>query len=882
MPLAAGQSLTHYEILGPLGAGGMGEVYRAKDTRLEREVAIKVLPEHFADDEERLQRFEREAKTLASLNHPNVAGVHGIDQVGDTCFIAMELVSGEDLATRLARGPLPPADSIDVCRQIAEGLEAAHEAGVVHRDLKPANVRITPDGVVKLLDFGLAKPIRPKADKEGTTAESDSFLVTEEGLVLGTPTYMSPEQARGKPVDRRTDVWAFGCVLYECLTGKRAFGGDSVTDVLAAIVEREPDWGALPTDTPASARRLLDRCLDKDPRRRLQSLGDARARLEFADLEQTEARPGGARLPALVLALVLGIALGIVLPIRNMGTKAGEGARPSLRLDLVVDEPLMDFGAYQRKLALSPDGTLLAYVTENAEGTGIRVRDLARREEWAVSTSHGSHTPFFSPDGEWIGFFIWGRLVKTPSSGGVVVPICEAGVTPRGATWGDDGTIVFASRAGLLSVPSSGGAAHPLSTNVEGERELWSPHFLPGSPDLLATSVSGPRDERKVEIALLSPETGRLREIAEGYDGRYVSSGHVVYQKDGVVFAMRMDRETFRTSGEPFPVSTRIATDGEGAISAGISRDGRLVYEPAGWVGEVALVWVDRHGAEVELVSPSGISPPTVPRLSPLGDRIAWHQFTSFDTVDIWTFDLSRESLSRETRSGSSIVPNWLPDGSRLVFAELIDRQVCTYVHEVGSDVPPALLFCDDIFLPGSLSPDGSVFLYSTLQSADVRSRPVAGGDPVPVLSTEYAERTPVFSPDGNWFAYGSDETGRSEIYVRRYPVDGRRWRISSDGGREPAWNPATAELFYREGERMMAVTFRITEANTFEADPPRELFRGPYLLDAHFLTNYDVDLDGQRFLMVRGREAEPGKLGVVTDWFDELAEAERAASAGG
>ena len=373
MPLTAGQTLSFYEILGPLGAGGMGEVYRARDTRLEREVAIKVLPEDLADDQDRLKRFEREAKTLASLNHANLAHVYGIDQVESTCLIAMELVPGEDLATRLASGPLPVAESIDVCRQIAEGLEAAHEAGVVHRDLKPANVRVTPEGVVKILDFGLAKPVRPKATMDGTTtAEPDSFLLTEEGLVLGTPTYMSPEQARGKPVDKRTDVWAFGCVLFECLTGSRAFDAASLTDVLAAIVNREPDWNALPTGTPHSVRWLLQRCLDKDPRTRLRDVGEARVALapRGAGAPTGESRSSGPRLPWMVATAVLALALAAAL-FRADGGPAGSPPRIPRGGLLASRGPSLG-----GTLAVSPDGLHVAYVTSPTGGDLI-VRSLS-------------------------------------------------------------------------------------------------------------------------------------------------------------------------------------------------------------------------------------------------------------------------------------------------------------------------------------------------------------------------------------------------------------------------------------------------------------------------------------------------------------------------
>ncbi|MFN0009028.1 MAG: protein kinase domain-containing protein, partial [Planctomycetota bacterium] len=518
MKLSPGRTLAHYEILGPLGAGAMGEVYRAKDSKLGREVAIKVLPEHFADDPERLKRFEREAKTLASLNHPNVAQIFGVDQVADMGFLVLELEPGESLEDRLKRGPLAVDETIDVCRQIAEGLEAAHEAGVIHRDLKPANVRLTPDGKVKVLDFGLAKPANESAGGSST----DSVLTTEAGRLLGTPTYMAPEQARGKSIDKRVDIWAFGCVMYECLTGKRAFDGETLTDVLAIVLHEEMDASKLPVSLPSGVRDLLVRCLAKDPRQRLRDIGDARLALERSGVfEERVGDERGARISALGRSLpwsacaLLGIALVLVslqafgfIELWSSRAVAPASAQGALHVSLTLPPGDEVGNIRERPIAISPDGTLVVYVGLRDNRAQLYLRPLGQSEPSPIAGTEGAKSPFFSPDGRWVGFFAQGKLKKV-TVGGTALQVLADAPFARGGCWGADDTLYFAPTnvSGLWKVRASGGAATELTRldRASGEISHRWPHVLPDGQALLYSIWTGPgQDECQVVRQSLS------------------------------------------------------------------------------------------------------------------------------------------------------------------------------------------------------------------------------------------------------------------------------------------------------------------------------------------------------------------------------------------
>ena len=596
MPLHAGQALAHYAILAPLGAGAMGEVYRARDTKLGREVAIKVLPEHFANDAERLKRFEREAKALASLNHPNVAQIHGVDQIGDTCFLVLELVPGESLEERLKRGPLPLGEALDVCRQIAEGLEAAHDAGVIHRDLKPANVRLAPDGKVKVLDFGLAKP----ASESGQGSSTDSVLTTEAGRLLGTPTYMAPEQARGKAIDRRVDIWAFGCVLYECLTARHAFAGESLTDVLAAVIEREADWAALPPNTPPRVRELLRRCLAKEVKQRLQAIGEARIVLGNADersagsraapeRREHATRAGGRRdvwLGAIAAVAAIGWASTAVV-FTSRKPAASVDLRASLALPDSVGIPILDDsgGASLATLAVSPLGDQVAYAASKGADGALYLRKLDSFAVGVLPNTAGAYGPFFAPEGRRLAFFALGHIWRIDLPGGVPVDLGPSGPVAVGGTWTNADTIVYTPSYadGLYILPASGGEARALTTvdRAAGEVSHRWPHALPNGAGVLFVIKSASNaslDDARIAIADL--ETGKYRVLLEGGSSpRYLESGHLVFARAGHLYAVEFDLASKTVRGAPSPVLDGVATQPvNGAAWYDVTRRGLLVY----------------------------------------------------------------------------------------------------------------------------------------------------------------------------------------------------------------------------------------------------------------------------------------------------------------
>jgi len=858
MPLAAGQTLTHYEILGPLGAGGMGEVYRARDTRLEREVAIKVLPEHFADSEERLRRFEREAKTLASLNHPNVAGIHGIDQVGDTCFLAMELVPGEDLATRLARGPLPVAEALDVGRQIAEGLEAAHEAGVVHRDLKPANVRVTPDGVVKILDFGLAKPLHPKAGRDGTTtAESDSFLVTEEGLVLGTPTYMSPEQARGKRVDRRTDIWAFGCVLYECLTGKRAFGGDSLTDVLASIVGEEPDGSCLPGDVEPHVLRLLRRCLEKDPRERLRDIGEARIALARGTPEPVDGlreSPRSRRAPVLavgLLALVVGAAGAWFLRPEGKGVHpdvAETGPRKTLRLTV----PLR--GTPGNVPMLSPDGRRIVFPQDG----WLWLHDLADTEPSRIpGTEDVQRILAWSPDAGSIAFERSGHLETLRLGESRGERRCAWPGRFGTCSWGDDDAFLVEiggrSQGVFYLAPGADEFVRLdwLDPGILTTPHRFNPSFLPGGERFLITAPSG--GEPWVQVASLSARTMEPL-LRSGDRAEYVRPGYLAWLDRGRLDVQPFDAETGSLLGSPHELVgdvSSFASTGEAEFS--FSSEGTLVYLPMDQPNRIE--WLDRQGR--------ALGPATDPRpyawasLDRTGRWLAASVITPSDGYrDLWLVDLERGTPQRFTdQPGWESTPAWSPDGRRIAFSADWTGPPNVHLKEVGGGPPRELVpFDNHVQFVGSWSSDGRWVLYMSRGQGkgDLWRVDVETLERQPLLETPADERSPAASPDGRWIAFGSDESGRQEIYVGTYPdLKGVR-RVSNEGGSTPRWKVDSSELYYStEAEAIVSVAIRETGGLP---DPGPEVVVIQPMED---LLTFDVTPDAERFLVVRRSETQ-------------------------
>ncbi|MFT5052045.1 MAG: Tol biopolymer transport system component [Chlamydiales bacterium] len=890
MPLIAGQTLTHFEILAPLGRGGMGEVWRARDTRLEREVAIKVLPEHFADDADRLRRFEREAKTLASLNHPNVAGIHSVDQVGDTCFLALELVPGEDLSTRLARGPLPLDEAVNLCRQIAEGLEAAHEAGVIHRDLKPANVRITPDGIVKLLDFGLAKPLVPTGrDGGSSTGDPDSFLVTEDGLVLGTPTHMSPEQARGKPVDRRTDAWAFGCVLYECLTGRRAFDGETFSDVMAAILSDDPDWSVLPAETPAPVRRVLRRCLQRDQARRTRHLGDVVLDLDPAEWASASVAADTAsdsgttdrdethhttRAPLVgVLALLAALcAAGWARQASRVTTPASQGA------PLATSVVLPDGLEVSNTVELSPDGRTLVFAAHDALGEQhVYLRDLDDYALRRVASSRDGTHACFAPDGRSIVFFAHDGLYRTSVEGGNPTRIAAAH-SVMGASWGEDGQIVYSTGEGspLWSVAAEGGSPPRRLTQLVDDAGAYAhvwPQHLPGTRLLLCMTWAGgdqggPR--------LLDLDSGSLRVLTSAEEttisppARWAASGHVILENwDDGLLAQPFDPlgEGMISLGSARQLLEDVANLGDSTRSRfSLSRQGTLAYVP-GVADHQRLVWVDLDGHTQTLLEGAEIAD-----YSELSGSLSLSRDGKRALVggaeELVEVNLVRRLPRRLTNNLSNDSdPQWSADESRVLYQSNRGEHWSVWAIDLEANTAPELVLQrDENVSLTSVGPDGEIlFTESGAETRyDVWVREV-DGETRALAATRASEREASFSPDGAWVAFQSDATGIDEVHVVAADGEGASTQVSRGGGRAPKWGPGGGSLYFRRGRTVM----RVPMQGGRPTGQATAVFAGPRLLPGRC---YDISADETRLLAIEvDEDSSLDEIRVITDYFDEL-----------
>jgi serine/threonine protein kinase len=881
MTVTAGTKLGSYEVLAPIGAGGMGEVYQAHDTKLGRDVAIKVLPEAFAHDPERLSRFQREAKMLAALNHPNIATIHGLEQSDGVHYLVMELVSGETLAERVEKGALPLQEALKIAGQIAEALEAAHEKGVIHRDLKPANVKVTPEGRVKVLDFGLAKAFVGDGAPDLSQLPTLMATGTEEGRILGTPAYMSPEQARGNRVDKRTDIWAFGCVLYELLAGRRPFNGETIQDTIAAVLEHDPDPKALPASTPAKIRDLLRRCLQKDPQRRLHDAADARIEIEEALVAPATGRIDSASgnatrwHPFLLWGgafLVLWIVAALVIKnFKPLSLAPGLPAAPALVTRSVFTVPAGD--QLTGSLALSPDGSRLVYAARRSDVQELFLHSMDSFGAQPIPGTQGGDTPAFSPNGQWVAFLAGSTLKKVRVTGGAATTLSQISLPGFDPTiaWGADDNIFFGSVI-LSRVPAIGGPAQEVINPDPAKSEVAATHpaFLPGAKGIL---YNGLVSVGNIPIKLYDPKTREQRELLpDGIGPRYVPTGHLVYSTaTGTLMAVPFDLAKMEVTGAAVPVVEGVMQTNWGADYS-ISDNGSLAYLPGAASGpQTLLVWVDRKGKEQPIPAPAS-GTYLSPRISPDGRRLALGA-TAGNQGQIWIYDFARETLTRLTFGNVNGNSAWTPDGKRLVFQMGTPLNLFWQPSD-GSGKAEQLSTSEYRQAPGAWSPDGKMLAFvetNPKTDQDIWILHVADNKAEPFIKTPFNEGAPQFSPDGRWLAYASDESGRWEVYVQPYPGPGGTLQISTDGGREPLWNHNGKELFYRNGDKMMVVG--VSTQPTFSAGKAELLFEGHYQTTNASLPQYDVSPDGQRFLMVKdaGTEQSTTQINIVQNWFEEL-----------
>jgi serine/threonine-protein kinase len=896
-----GQRLGSYQIEGWIGAGGMGEVYKALDTKLNRQVAIKVLLPAVADDPDRLARFSREAHVLASLNHPHIAQIHGLEDTGVLALV-MELVEGPTLADRIATGAMPAGEALSIATQIAEALEAAHEQGIIHRDLKPANIKVREDGTVKVLDFGLAKVLdRP----------APGVLATGTGVIIGTAAYMSPEQARGRAVDRRTDLWAFGAVLYEMLTGRTAFPGETASDTMVAILEREPDWNAVPADTPPSVRRLLRRCLEKDRRCRLADAADARLEIDDAlsgaPADVPPALAGSRRRASLLWASALVLAGLTVGAIAAWGTRPAAIARETTRTLVSVGPAAQPVGMNpleqraggprptRTSVSLSPDGKTLVFGAIWGDVGQLYARAMNQLSATPIAGTSGAQSPFFSPDGQWVGFWAAGKLQKVPLAGGPAVPLCDA-ATIFGASWGSDDTIVFASarNGGLWRVSAAGGIPQALTTPQEGEFSHRLPHVLPGGKAVIFTISKGAQRWDDTQVVVRFLETGQQTVLIEGgADGRYVPTGHILYLRLGTLMAAPFDPERLAVTGGATGLVDNVMQAADRNLSdmantlAGqftVSDTGALVYVTGGALpgAERLLAWVDRKGRSETLEAP--LRSYSKVRLSPDGRYISVS--TQEDVRNVWRYDIARGGLNPITVDGHSGYGVFAPDGKKVVFRSgAAGGEDNLYWRAAdGSEDAERLTTSPHSQTPASWSPDGTTLAYveegpsSGSFQFDIRGLSMADRKTRPIVQTAANEMSPEFSPDGKWLAYVSNESSRNEVYVQPYPGPGERHLISNNGGEQPAWAADGRELLYVQrhyGSRLQKLlAVRISTAPEFEAGAPYTVLQHADLVSA-WGRSYDVSPDGQRFLIAltkdRPADLAPTQMIFVQNWFDEL-----------
>jgi serine/threonine-protein kinase len=862
----------------------MGEVYRARDTRLERTVAIKILPAQFSADPIRKQRFEREAKTISGLNHPHICTLHDVGSQDGVDYLVMECVEGDTLAERLEKGPLPLEQVLKYGAQIGDALDKAHRNGVVHRDLKPGNIMLTPAGA-KLLDFGLAKAA-PLANLATVTATAvKQSPATEQGTIVGTFQYMSPEQVEGKELDGRSDIFSLGAVVYEMLTGQRAFKGKSQLSVASAILEKEPEpVSSIRPTTPPALDHAIKKCLAKVPDERWQCASDLASELKWIAETGSQVASGpapaakaiGARWRGALLWGIMSTLLAAITGLAIWNLKPSP-SQPVSRAVITLPPGQRLAGLDQPALALSRDGTQLAYVAIQGGTQQLYVRAMDSLDATPIPGTEGAVNPFFSPDGQWLGFFAGKKLKKVSVSGGVALTLGEAN-GPRGASWDSQGMIAFAPTGVSLlqKVPDAGGTPQPLSRFEKGEASHRWPEFLPGGKALLFDAMTSTFNWTRAQLAVESVGTGERQNLVQGgWQPRYASSGHLIYAQRGSLMAAPFDLQRLALTGTAVPVveGVRQSTT-TGAVQYSFSATGSLAYVP-GTVqsAQLKLVWVTRNGAEQPVAAPARGY--VFPRLSPDGRRIAVGIIDQ--ETQVWLYDLSRETLTRFTFEGNvNLSALWTPDGRRIAFQS--DKEGPQNVYWQRADNSGGLerlTTSDYTSVPSSCSPDGQLLAFVQIDPAtgfDIWVLRLTDRKAQPFLRTPYNETSPRFSPDGRWLAYISNESGRYEVYVQPYPGPGGKWQISTEGGSEPTWNPNGRELFYRSGDKMMAVDIAMHPGLT--VGKPRALFAGWYEATPATFSNYDVTPDGQRFLMLKPAdtgESAPTQINVVLNWFEEL-----------
>jgi Tol biopolymer transport system component len=906
MTISSGSRVGPYEIASRLGAGGMGEVYRARDARLQRDVAIKALPAEFAGDAERLARFQREARLLASLNHPNIAAIYGLEEADGARYLVLEIVEGESLAQKLAAGPLPVEEALAICAQIAAGVSAAHDAGVIHRDLKPGNVMVRPDGSVKVLDFGLAKGAEAPGSASGSdlSASPTISVGTQTGVILGTAAYMSPEQARGRTLDRRTDIWSFSCILYECLTGRQTFRDETVSDTLASIIRSEPDWSALPAETPAKIRDLLRRCLQKDPRRRLHDIADARLEIEevlAAPTEQAGAiassarQAKGRRVPA-ALWIGLGILAGAAAGVLLSRLRTPEAPRDTpLSIHSVIPLPVetrLRVALIRPSLAFSPDGRKLVFRATRGQIDQLYVRDLGNPDATPIAGTEWGFNPFFSPDGEWLGFFVGGTLKKVALSGGAPTVLADVPPVSHGGTWASDGSTILSPKpnGGLARLPAGSRTYEFFAQpdTARGEHGLVFPQMLPDEENVLVVVRAGRDfdDLAASNVAVHSLRTGKRRVLVEGAGfARYVRPGFLLFTKGTTLFAAPCDPRGWVLTGPAAPLAKDLLTspfDGQPYLAAS---DGGLLAYASGAIVPVAtdtLVWVDRAGKE-EALPLSGYRF-TAPRISPDGKRLAIGAIEPGKDKDVISiYDFARGVVSPLTpEPGRHFSPAWSSDGRRVAFSSFVDGDPrLSWKPADGSGQTEFLSPGSVPEFPTSFSPDGNSLLFTggvsqtfsenmdlwllSLDGKRERRSWIAG---------PARELAGFFSPDGRAIAWVSNESGRSEVYVQPYPGPGPKIKVSTEGGLEPAWSPAGKEIFYRTADSLMSAPI--------ETQPELKIGTARVLMPDHFVRfgredtsrNYDVSTDGKRFLFIReGQvpEVPITQLQLLSNWPAEM-----------